>query len=164
MNLMKSAIKVNKYYVIFKSNKIASKGKSQLLLYPYKAFLDMSDLIKTEEEYSFIFSPLGQALITHKINDEERDIGNKILFFACKKYIKSPKNGILLLYKMDNLSQRKKVNSYFYHIDNFEPYCICPLLINESKYILEDSIKIKETDYFLVGGFDKKRKQGMIKS
>ena len=36
------------------------------------------------------------------------------------------------------------------------------MLINES-YILEDSIKIKETDYFLVGGFDKKRKQGMIK-
>ena len=94
MNLMKSAIKINKYYVIFKSNKIASKGKSQLLLYHYKAFLDMSELIKTEEEYSFIFSPLGQALITHKINDEERDIGNKILLFACKKYIKSPKNGI----------------------------------------------------------------------
>ena len=102
-------------------------------------------------------------MITHKLNDEERDIGNRILLFACKKYIKSQKNGILLLYNMNNLSQWKKFNSYFYNTDNFEPYCICPLLINESKYILEDSVKIKETDYFLVGGFVKKRKQGMIK-
>ena len=37
------------------------------------------------------------------------------------------------------------------------------MLINESKYVLEDSAKEKKTDYFLVGGFDIKRKQGMIK-
>jgi len=32
MNLMKSAIKINDDYVVFKSNKFASKGISQLLL------------------------------------------------------------------------------------------------------------------------------------
>ena len=123
----------------------------------------MSDLIKTEEEYSFVFSPLGQELIIHKLNDEKWDIKNRILLFACKKYIKGQKNGILLLYNMDNLSQWKKIDSYFYNTDNFEPYCICPLLINESKYVLEASANEKKVDYFLVGGFDIKRKQGMIK-
>ena len=105
-------------------------------------------------------------MITHKFNDiEERgDIGNRILLFAYKKYIKNQKNGILLVYNMNNIFERKKVDSYFYNTNNFEPYCICPLLINESKYILEDSVKIKESGYFLVGGFDKRRKQGMIKS
>ena len=164
--LMKSAIKVSDDFVVFKSNKIASKGISQLLLYNFSIKKDISDLIKTEEEYSFVFSTLGQALIDRKFNDmeeEKEDIGNRTLLFACKKYIKSQKNGILLMYNMNNLFKKKKVDSYFYNTDNFEPYCICPLLINESKYILEDSVKIKESDYFLVGGFDKKRKQGIIK-
>ena len=161
--LMKSAIKINNDFVVFKSNKIASKGMSQLLLYNYRLKRDNSDLIQTQEEYSFIFSPLGQALIIHKLNDIIEDIGNKILLFACKKYIKTQRNGILLLYNLQNIFERKKVDSYFYNTDNFESYCICPLFINESIYILESSVKIKETDFFLVGGFDKKRKQGMIK-
>ena len=37
------------------------------------------------------------------------------------------------------------------------------MLIFDSKKILEASIEIKETDYFLVGGFEKRRRQGMIK-
>ena len=56
-----------------------------------------------------------------------------------------------------------KVNSYFYNTGIFEPYCICHLLIIDSKNILENSVETKETDYFLVGGFEKRRKQGMIK-
>ena len=162
---MKSAIKINNDLLVFKSNKIASKGKSQLLLYNFRRKKDIPNFLESDEEYSFLFSPLGQALITHKFNDiEERgDIGNRILLFAYKKYIKNQKNGILLVYNMNNIFERKKVDSYFYNTNNFEPYCICPLLINESKYILEDSVKIKESGYFLVGGFDKRRKQGMIK-
>ena len=61
------------------------------------------------------------------------------------------------------LSEEEKVDSYFYNTENFEPYCICPLLIIDLKYIFEPLIMKEETDYFLVGGFEKKRKQGMIK-
>jgi hypothetical protein len=170
--LMKSAIKINNDLLAFKSNKIASKGISKLLIYNYRRKKDIPTFLDTDEEYSFVFSPLGQALITHKLNDieEKEDIGNRILLFACKKYIKSQKNGILLLYNMlhipedkDKKLERIKVNSYFYNTGIFEPFCICPLLIIDSKNILENSVETKETDYFLVGGFEKRRKQGMIK-
>ena len=165
--LMKSAIKIDDDFLVFKSNKVASKGMSQLLLYNFRVKKDISYRIKTEEDYSFIFSPLGQTLIAHKFNSAKEDIGNRILLFACKKYIKGQKNGILLFYNMNNINNlfegKKIMDSYFYNTNTFEPYCICPFLINESKYIIDTSDKIKETDYFLVGGFDKKRKQGMIK-
>jgi hypothetical protein len=169
---MKSEIKINNDLLVFKSNKIVSKGISKLLIYNYKRKKDIPTFLDTDEEYSFVFSPLGQALINHKIHDKEEkeDIGNKILLFACKKYIKSQKNGILLLYNMCHIPEDKdkkleaiKVNSYFHNTGIFEPFCICPLLIIDSKNILENSVETKETDYFLVGGFEKRRKQGMIK-
>ena len=168
--LTKSAIKINNDLIIFKSNKIASKGKSQLLLYNFRSKKDIPNFLESDEEYSFVFSPLGQALMNHKINDQKEEIGNRILLYVCKKYIKSQKNGILLLYNMrhipedkDKKLERIKVDSYFHNTGIFEPYCICPLIIVNSKKILENSVDTKETDYFLVGGFEKRRKQGMIK-
>ena len=168
--LMKSAIKINDDLVIFKSNKIVSKGISQLLLFNYRTKKDIPKFFEPDEEYSFVFSPLGQALITHKLKDAKDKIGNRILLFACKKYIKNQKNGILLIYNMHFIlksngekSERVEVDSSFYNTDSFEPYCICPLLLVDTNKIFENSDKIKETDYFLVGGFEKKRKQGKIK-
>ena len=174
--LMKSAIKIDHNFIAFKSNKIVSKGVSQILIYNYRNKKDIPDFIKKnkedEEEYSFIFSPLGQALIIHKNydNDAKTNIENRILLFACKKYFKNQKNGIYALYNMNDLlesqndkSKFQEVDSYFHNTDNFEPYCICPLLIIKLKNILEASAEIKETNYFLVGGFVKKRKEGMIK-
>ena len=168
--LMKSAIKFNNNLLVFKSNKITSKGKSQLLLYNFRRKKDIPNFLISDEEYSFVFSPLGQALITHEFNNTKTDIENKILLYACKKYASSQKNGILLLYNMhhiaedkDNILERIKVESYFLNTKIFEPYCICPLIMVDSNKILETSVEIKETDYFLVGGFEKKRKQGKIK-
>ena len=168
--LMKSAIKINNDLLVFKSNKIASKGKSQLLLYNFRNKKDIPNFIESNEEYSFVYSPLGQALITLKFIDTKKDIENKILLYACKKYIKNQKNGILLLYNMnyipenkDNKLEKIKVDTYFHNTENFEPYCICPLMIVTSKKMLETLVELKETDYFLVGGFEKRRKQGMIK-
>ncbi len=68
-----------------------------------------------------------------------------------------------ILEDKDNKLKRIKFDSYFHNTDFFEPYCICPLKIVDSKEILESSIETKETDYFLVGGFQRRRKQGMIK-
>ena len=168
--LMKSAIKINVDLLVFKSNKIASKGISKLLLFNFRKKRDIPNFLESDEEYSFVFSPLGQALITHIFNDTKKDIENKILLYACKKYIKSQKNGILILHNIrhipkdkDNNFEKIKSDSYFHNTGIFEPYCICPLLIFDSKKILEASIEIKETDYFLVGGFEKRRRQGMIK-
>ena len=168
--LLKSAIKINNEFVVFKSNKIVSKGKSQLLLFNYRNKKDIPNFITTEEEYSFVFSPLGQTLLNLKSENSQKDIRNKILLFACKRYIKSQKNGILLLYNMhyikegsENKLESIKVDYYFHNTDFFEPYCICPFLIVKPKTILENEVEIKETNYFLVGGFEKKRRQGVIK-
>ena len=107
-------------------------------------------------------------MIIHISNDGKNDTENRILLFACKKYFKSQKNGIFVLYNFNEiinkfLSEKEKADSYFYNTDCFEPYCFCPLLIVDSKYSIWPLIETKETDYFLVGGFDKKRKKGMIK-
>ena len=170
--LMKSAIKINVDLLVFKSNKIASKGISKLLLFNFRNKKDIPNFLESDEEYSFVFSPLGQALITHIFNDTKQDIENKILLYACKKYIKNQENGILLLYNFhqepgdkdkDNQLEKIKVDSYFHNTGIFEPYCICPLIVVDLKNILDATVEIKETDYFLVGGFEKRRKQGMIK-
>jgi len=172
--LMKSAIKVNSNLLFFKSNNIASKGISKLKIFQYRQKKDIPDYFESAEsdqEYSFVFSPSGQALMTYKSNDSIEDPENKIVLFACKKYIKNQKNGILLIYNLHKISEKKndnnlekvKVYSCFYNTDIFEPYCICPLLIVNSKEYLINSVEIKETDYFLVGGFEKIRKQGVIK-
>ena len=68
--LIKSAIKINYDLVAFKSNKIVSKGISNLLIFNLGTKKDISlNFIKKDEEYSFIFSPLGQVLITHKFKE-----------------------------------------------------------------------------------------------
>ena len=67
--LMKSAIKINVDLLVFKSNKIASKGISKLLLFNFRNKKDIPNFLESDEEYSFVFSPLGQALITHIFND-----------------------------------------------------------------------------------------------
>ena len=153
--LMKSAIKINDSLLVFKSNKIVSKGMSQLFLYNFRIKKYIPDFIQKgkedKEEYSFLYSPLGQTSIIHISNDEKNDTENKILLFACKKYIKSQKNGIFVLYNFNEiinkfLSEKEKADSYFYNTDNFEPYCICPLLIVESKYSIEFLVETKETD------------------
>ena len=170
--LIKSAIKINYDLVAFKSNKIVSKGISNLLIFNLGTKKDISlNFIKKDEEYSFIFSPLGQVLITHKFKEVQKDIENKILLFACKKYLKSQKNGILLLYNLHyikgeeeyNKVLKMEVDSYFHNTHDFEPYCICHLKKEQTYNIFDASFEIKETDYFLVGGFEKKIRQGMIK-
>ena len=64
-----------------------------------------------------------------------------------------------------------KENFYhqFYDTNNFEIYCFCQILdIKNDNIIDEDitnerNIKINKTDYFLVGGFEEEKREGMIK-
>ena len=48
-------------------------------------------------------------------------------------------------------------------IITFEVYCFCQLLIFEEKGIISHQTKKKETNYFLVGGFEKKKNKDVIK-
>ena len=96
--------------------------------------------------------------------DDGNFIDKKVLLFACKKYVKGQKNGILIVnYNFDNDKEFLKVD---FERTNFEVYCFCQL----SKYKFDDKIlldektgKIGKTNYFLVGGFDLRKGKGVIK-
>ena len=103
----------------------------------------------------------------NKITSEEESINNhKVLISDYKK------NGIFLENKLggNNLPEE-----YSYDTKNFEIYCLCQLLIvlnlNKNKNLdninineeYKKNIRIIETDFFLVGGFDNYMKEGQIK-
>ena len=116
-----------------------------------------------KDKYSFIFTNHGLALMNFREDKEEQNNNvnyrNKILLCACKKYISHQKNGILLV----NIQLcERQVENPFYDTGDFEVYCFCPLFINgETPFSL--NYKLKETGYFLVGGFDNYKGEGMIK-
>ena len=165
--LLKSAIKISDSLYIFKSNKVALKGKDSLMFYNFSSNREIISNIK--EEYSFTFSSNGLILISKKANKDKSNTMVKILLCGCKKYLKRKKNGILLLMNF-NLNDKKNVNNvdimvehYFYDTKNFEVYCFCSLSIINKMKITEDKISKIDTDYFLVGGFEKDKNIGIIK-
>ena len=161
--LMKSAIKIKDNLIVFKSNKVASKGKDGLIFYNCNSNLEISVDIK--ENYSFIFSSNGFLVMPTEAKINEYN--HKILLCACKKYTKEQKNGILLLNIEDknnnNRENNFEFNYVFYDTRNFEVFCFCSLSIikNDKNYF--DTKEFIETNYFLVGGFEKNKNQGTIK-
>ena len=168
----KSCIKLYNFIFIFKSNRIAHKGNDKLLFFNFFSQTEIKNNIK--EKYSFIFSSNGILVLPP--NNINKEYKHKLVLFACKKYLKKQKNGILLI-NIENIYNNNNDNScipdfineininmnhYFYDTGNFEVYCFCPILSIEKK-IFENGRKMKDTGYFLVGGFDLKRKKGMIK-
>ena len=101
-------------------------------------------------KYSFSKHPNGLYLISKEDN-------KKILFCACQKYFKKQNNGIMMV-KINLESKKKPLNYYFYKTNEFRVYCFCPLLNINNNYIEEN-----EEQYFFVGGYNKNKKQGIIK-
>ena len=160
--LIKSAVKIKDNLIVFKSNKVASKGKDELIFYNCNSNLKLSADIK--ENFSFIFSSNGFMVMPSETKLNEYN--HKVLLCACKKYIKGQKNGILLV-NIEDKNNNKESNNFdfnysFYDTYNFEVYCFCPLSIKKEKNILE-KIEFIETNYFFVGGFIKNKNQGAIK-
>jgi len=149
--LTKSGIIINKNLMIFKSNKIASKGKDKIKLYNY-INKSVYDILPKNEEYSFVFSPNGLEIMDIGIENK-----NKVLLCACKKYIKYQKNGILVM----NFNEKEKINHFFHETNNFEVYCICPIFIYGDN--ITSSNKKNDTSFFFAGGFDLKKRKGLIK-
>ena len=174
--LLKSGILINNNLLIFSSNKVVSKGRNKLYMY-----IGELKEIELNEEYSFIFTPNGMAIIPFNSDEEgqtfpiiEREpkgkiVNNqnyklKILLCACKKYNRKQKNGILLLnISIDTFFSEEKKNYFFVDTGKFEVYCICPLLKCKCESILNRKIEIKDTFYFLVGGFNPVKNKGEIK-
>ena len=164
----KSGIKLFDFLYIFKSNRIANKGKDKLLFYNFSGKKEIKSKIK--EKYSFIFSSNGITVFPKE--NTKNEYKDKLILFACKKYLKKQKNGILVInisnIYNNNYSQifvndnNINMNYYFYNTSDFEVYCFCPISLTENK-VVEKERTANDSGYFLIGGFDLKRHKGGIK-
>ena len=153
----RGAIRISNNIVALVSNSIINDdGEDQIMIYN----TETKNIINQIFGYSFNLSSNGLCLIPR----EEIESDSKILLCSCKAYSPEQKNGILLI----NISDFTK-NEFFYETGNYEVYCLCPILIVENKnpkesdITFKENITIKDTEYFLVGGYDKEERKGVIK-
>ena len=152
----RGGIQINKNIIALSSNNILPNGKNKIVFYNlYKKII-----YKEIEGFSFNISPNSLSVINN--ND------HKILLCACKKYNIEQENGILLV-NIDINTRTEKFFHSFYNTDYFEVNCFCPILDVKNDNSLDDditkeeNIKINKTNYFLVGGFDVEKGEGIIK-
>ena len=153
---IKSGLKINNNCIVLKECNISREKNG--LFFNRKIInekFETFNYIKAKN-YSFIYSINGLALIPR----EENKSKNKILLCACKKYLKNQKNGILVvnIELNDNIIIRKY---HLYNTKEFEVYCLCQIKNINNENILNNIGEY--TDYFLVGGFNKRKKKGIIK-
>ena len=147
-------MKINDKIIAFTSNKVMPNGKDRLVFYNI-----YSNAIEYElEGYSFSLCPNSLLLM-----DNYKSSNNgKTLICACKKYTGYQNNGILLI--NFNFYFNQDVFDLFYNTYNFEPYCFSPIsLVHNYKDKKNITKKVYDTCYFLVGGFDEEKNQGVIK-
>jgi hypothetical protein len=151
MEIYKGGLMINKNDAVLTSNQTIKNGKDEIIF-----FDDRNNKFKERiEGYSFVDSSNGLYLISI----EEKDIS--IILCACKKYLYSQKNGILLI---DNNNVGENNYYQFYDTNNYEVYCFCQIIYKENIYILDDEKnKRYYTDYIFVGGFDKDNQKGVLK-
>ena len=143
----KTGIKIDEKIIVFTSNVIFHNGKSILIFY---------DIINNEVKYQlegYSFSISQNSLFLMENND------SKALICACKKYDYSKSffnNGLILLILKDN----QDIIDTFNMTGDFEPYCFCQIKLKNNQ---NDSAYDYSTHYFLVGGFDEKKRKGIIK-
>ena len=148
-----SGIQINKYVIALTSNRILPNGEDKLIFFNCL----LRQKIYEIEGFSYISSSSSNGLSIINKNED------KILLCACKKYLKCQQNGILLV----NFKTGKKetIKHYFYDTGNFEVNCFCQIFILDktNNKILDDNKITIATDYFLVGGFERKKGKGTIK-
>ena len=148
-----SGIQINKYVIALTSNRILPNGEDKLILF--------NCLLKQKtyeiEGFSYISSSSSNGLSI--INKGE----DKILLCAYKKYLKCQQNGILLINV--KMGEKETIKYYFYDTGNFEVNCFCQIFVLDetNNKILDDNKITIETNYFLVGGFERKKGKGLIK-
>ena len=55
------------------------------------------------------------------------------------------------------------ISKKFFDTKNFEIFCFCPILIKDKNEVLKNQYIIKDTNYFLEGGFHRDKYQGIVK-
>ena len=145
-------IKINDDIIAFMSFHFLSKKENKLVFFNSKLERFLNDILL--ENYSF--SLLENNYPIMRIPKYEN---SKFLLVACKKYIKGDKNGILLIKLQLFEDDLKKTYQKFYDTKNFEVYCFCPILEMGNIFDTQKN----ESEYFLVGGFDLNRNEGLIK-
>ena len=157
----RSGIKINDNIISLASNILLPRGENKLIFYNIKS----KKISKEIEGYYITITSNCLALMPR----EKTKAINKILLCACKKYKENERNGILLI--NPQLQDNKRVKNEFYDTGNFEVYCFCPILLIENKNKNFDNIdvkyrkniKINDGEYFLIGGFDTDKREGLIK-
>ena len=146
----RDAIKINDDIIAMTSNKVGIEGEDNLILYNISSKSKKKYSERGGKTYSFTYKTNCLAIMG-------RDEKEKILLCGCKKYFPEQENGILLFNPILEFENKRKDN--FYNTENFEVYCFCPIFDedkNNNKYE-------EKTDYFLVGGFDNDKEEGVIK-
>ena len=143
-----NGIKINKT-VALTSNNILKGGENKISFYNFLK----KKIVKEIKGYSFATSPNGLTLMPGEGSSSE----SRTLLCACKKIKKCQKNGILIV-------NTQSLNEIFYNTGNFEVNCFCPLFIKSKRnLIFETNERLNETNYFLVGGYYKKKGKGIMK-
>ena len=143
-NVYRSGIKINDKIIALTSNSIIKNGKDNLSI-----FNTETKKIKKICEYSYVYDINGLSVMNIK--------GKKLLLCACKKYNPEQYNGILVV-NLSNINN-EIISEKFFDTDNFEVTCFRPILNIKNNNMEE----IEETEYFLVGGFDSEKGEGIIR-
>ena len=150
-------IKINDNYIALTSNSILPNGKDLLYIYDTNIKTCIKDIGS-----SFVVGVNGLNLMDileevdeNNESDNKNKKENQILLCACKKYNDSQKNGIIII-DINSIGEKEKLYYITHNTDYFEVSCFCPLKIKKDN-------KMQITNYFLAGGLDEEKKQGMIK-
>ena len=150
-------IKINDKYIALTSNSILQNGEDLLYIYDTKIKRCIKNI-----DYSFVVGVNGLNLMDileevdeNDKNDNKDQKENTLLLCACKKYNDSQKNGIIII-DTNSIGEKNKLYYIIYETGDFEVSCFCPLKIKK-----DNNMQI--TNYFLAGGLDGERKQGIIK-
>ena len=156
-----NGINIKEKIFAFSSNDLVPNGENKLIIYDF----NINETLKEIKNYSFKISNSCLHLINlEKINSINLD--RQILFCSCSPDLKNEKNGFLFV---DINSEKKEFVECFYDTKEFEPHCFCHISIVENNNSIDDviskeeNIDIKETEYFLVGGFDPMKRIGCVK-
>ena len=138
-------IKINNKYLALTSNSVTTKGEDILVFYD----IEKKTIIRPEKEIKYSFNTGANSLLLTMLKDDK-----EILLCACKKYTSAQKNGILIIEPV--IKEKKDIYCCFLETNEFEVNCFCPITKKENN-------KIIPTNYFLVGGYDTEKGEGLIK-
>ena len=150
-NLICGGIIIEDKYFVLISNEMISDNNI-LILYNLENLETIKKPYKIEKEYTFNLSKNNLSYVKMSLNENKEQI---ILLCACKKYIKSQENGILIV--NINIRELNIEKTKFLKTGSFEVYCFCPISLYEKRknsFFSMEKSETKNAKYVLIGGFE----------